>query len=125
MYFFAASEATISLSCQAMPPSPEPPGDRWLSIVETFEFLPAEEDARAAQRRTPTPPVSDGPLVALGSTTDAERPDVVTVASRRHEDGAPVRRGPHLAGRTSYAAEAARCSYSAGASGGSPSKMKP
>ncbi len=29
------------LMCEAFP---EPPEDRWLSIAETFEFLPTEED---------------------------------------------------------------------------------
>ena len=43
MYFLVAGETIISFSCQAMPPAPDPPEDRWLSIAETFEFLPVEE----------------------------------------------------------------------------------
>jgi hypothetical protein len=38
-YVFTDSEAWFLLECW----SPDPPEDRWLSIAETFEFLPVEE----------------------------------------------------------------------------------
>ena len=38
-YLFTDGSAWWRLECT----SPEPPEDRWLSIAETFEFLPAEE----------------------------------------------------------------------------------
>jgi hypothetical protein len=38
-WIFLDGERRVVLFCQ----SEEPPEDRWLSIAETFEFLPAEE----------------------------------------------------------------------------------
>ena len=40
MYILAAGDRLISLWCDA---TSLPPDDRWLSIAESFEFLPAEE----------------------------------------------------------------------------------
>ena len=45
-WYFSEGAAWFSLSCA----SSEPPDDRWLSIAETFEFLPVE----------PTPAATDG-----------------------------------------------------------------
>jgi len=38
-YLFTDTTAWLRLSCV----SNEPPDERWLSVAETFEFLPAEE----------------------------------------------------------------------------------
>ena len=42
-YLLVSGDVIVSLSCRAMPPSPQPPRDRWLSIAETIEFLAVEE----------------------------------------------------------------------------------
>ena len=40
VYLLTDGTDPYSLMCRA----PDPPEDRWLSIAETFEFLPVEED---------------------------------------------------------------------------------
>jgi hypothetical protein len=49
-YYISDGAAWFSLSCA----SSEPPDDRWLSIAETFSFLPVEPSGVVAQ--SPSPP---------------------------------------------------------------------